>query len=82
MEETLKFGGSTKSHSPSEQSSITNHGTLRVLVRLKTCKSGAQTLDGSKSSSSMETTSLSRTQLETIREHLMLMAQKILKVVL
>jgi hypothetical protein len=52
MEERLKFGISISSPRLSEQDIITNHGILRVVEELMTCKSGALTLDGSKCSNS------------------------------
>jgi hypothetical protein len=54
MEERLKSGTSTNNLRPSELDTITNHGTSRALVEQATCKSGAQTQDGSKFSNSME----------------------------
>jgi hypothetical protein len=62
-EETLKNGTSTNNHSPLEIDLTTNLGTLRTQERLETCKSGAPTQDGGKSSSTLDITSLtSRTR--------------------
>jgi hypothetical protein len=57
MEETPKSGTSINNHLPSEQDTTTNLGTSRALEELTTCKSGAPTLDGSKSSDIKESNS-------------------------
>jgi hypothetical protein len=54
MEEKLKFGTSTNSQRLSELETTTSHGTSNQLVEQRTCKSGAPTLDGSKSSNFKE----------------------------
>jgi len=63
MEETLKSGTSINNHSPSEQSITTNHGTLRTPEIPTTCKYGAPTPTGGKSSSmKVNTSSTGRTE--------------------
>jgi hypothetical protein len=54
MEDELKRGISISNQRPSELDTTINHLTSRVLEERTTCKSGAPTLDGSRSSSSME----------------------------
>jgi hypothetical protein len=51
MEERLRSGISINNLWLSEQDTTTNHGISRMLEELLTCKSGALTQDGSKSSS-------------------------------
>jgi hypothetical protein len=75
MVEEANSGTSTNKHSPLELDTTTNLGTSRVQVKPMTCKSGALTLDGSRSSSILESNSLT---LETIR-FLMLREVKTLK---
>jgi hypothetical protein len=58
MEEELKFGTSTNNLRPSEPDTTTNHGTSRVLVEHKICKSGQPTQDGTNSSNFKVSTSL------------------------
>jgi hypothetical protein len=57
MAEALRFGISTSNHLPSEPSTTISLGTSKVLVEPTTCKSGAPTQDGSKSSSTKVNTS-------------------------
>jgi hypothetical protein len=57
MEETPKSGTSINNHLPSEPDTITNHGISRVQEEPTKCKSGAPTLDGSKSSDIKESNS-------------------------
>jgi hypothetical protein len=57
MHKEDKSGGSTKNHSPSRPRSTTNHGTSNPLVGPRTCRSGAPTHNGSRSSSIKTTNS-------------------------
>jgi hypothetical protein len=57
MEERLKSGISINNPRPSEPDTTTNHGILRALEEPETCKSGALTQDGSKSSNTKMDTS-------------------------
>jgi len=76
MVEKHRNGGSTKNLLPLEPSTTINHGTSRALEEPTTCKSGALTQDGGKSSPiKMSTSSIGR-----IRNALMLLEAKMLKV--
>jgi hypothetical protein len=76
MEETLKYGTSIKDPRPSNPDLTTNLGTLEVQEKPTTCKSGAPTQDGGKSSDIEDGTSKT---LRTTR-FLMLLEEKMLKV--
>jgi hypothetical protein len=56
-EERLKSGTSTNKQRPLELDTTTSHGISRVLVEPTTCKSGALTQDGSRSSNTKENSS-------------------------
>jgi hypothetical protein len=63
MEETLKPGGSTKELWLSRQSSTTNPLTSKAQEEQETCKFGAPTPNGSRSSNtSMDNSSTSKIQ--------------------
>merc|ERR1719174_3086231 len=72
---TLKFGISTKSLRPSNPRSTMSHSTSKMPEELIICKSGVLTVDGSKSSSTMDKT-LSTSRME---EFLMSKEEKIRK---
>jgi len=62
MEEILRHGTSTRNPKLSRASPTTNHSTSKDQASKTTCKSGAPTADGGKSSKWMENTSrISRT---------------------
>jgi len=72
----LKSGGSTNNHSQSRPSLTTNHLISNHLVRLMTCKSGAPTHNGSRSSSSKQDNSSTS---ERIKRFLMSMVPRMRK---
>jgi hypothetical protein len=57
IQEILKYGISTNNQGQSGQDTTTNPGTSPVQVDQAECKSGAQTLDGGRSSNTQVNTS-------------------------